>query len=93
MPDNDLDRRLARIEQQFGLTTTNNQQVSTNNDTNPIEAIMPNRNNSNINWCALYKWLESEVEEVVLDPNAPQFVKDWARRLISEAHTKLNIRL
>ena len=31
---------------------------------------------TNINWKALYKVLESEVEDNCLDPNCPQYVKD-----------------
>ena len=29
----------------------------------------------NINWKALYKVLESEVETIILDPNCPQYVQ------------------
>ena len=36
----------------------------------------------NINWKALYKVLESEVETIVLDPNCPQYVKDWGQRIM-----------
>ena len=35
----------------------------------------------NINWKALYKVLESEVETIVLDPNCPQYVKDWGYKM------------
>ena len=34
---------------------------------------------TNINWKALYKVLEVEVESMILDPNAPQYVKDWGQ--------------
>jgi len=30
----------------------------------------------------LYKVLESEVETIVLDPNCPQYVKDWGTRIM-----------
>ena len=46
----------------------------------------------NINWKALYKLLESEVEELAFDPNAPQFVKDWARNLIAKLRTRVSPR-
>ena len=87
MPDNDnndLRNRLAVIEQQFGLSTTNDNPIQANTTTDDLTA--------HINWKALYKWLESEGEEMIFDPNAPQFIKGWAQRLIAEAHRKLNIR-
>ena len=67
MPDNDNDlrNRLVALEQQLGLTTRNDNHNQANNDTNI---------NTNINWRALYKWLESEVEEMIFDPNAPQYL-------------------
>ena len=37
---------------------------------------------ANINWRALYKWLESEVEEMIFDPNAPQYLKDWGTKIL-----------
>ena len=77
MPDNDLDRRLATIEQTFGLRTTNTNQV-VNQTNEPIQAT----HTDNINWKALYKVLESEVETIVLDPNCPQYVKDWGQRIM-----------
>jgi len=77
MPDNDLDRRLATIEQTFGLRTTNNNTV-VNTNQEPIQAT----HTDNINWKALYKVLESEVETIVLDPNCPQYVKDWGQRIM-----------
>jgi hypothetical protein len=79
MPDNDddLSRRLAVVEQTFGLRPVNNNQVV--NPTNePIQATHVD----NINWKALYKVLESEVETIVLDPNCPQYVKDWGNRIM-----------
>ena len=45
-----------------------------------------------LNWRALYKWLESEVEEVIYHPNASPFIKDWAERLKREADKKLKER-
>tara|TARA_R110000751_G_scaffold5757_1_gene25818 strand:+ start:806 stop:1066 length:261 start_codon:yes stop_codon:yes gene_type:complete len=77
MPDNDLDRRLATLEQTFGLRTTNNNTV-VNTNQEPIQAT----HTDNINWKALYKVLESEVETIVLDPNCPQYVKDWGQRIM-----------
>jgi len=83
MPDNDLTRRLAVLEQQLGLSTRNND--------NHIQANTDNNVSTNINWRALYKWLESEVEEMIFDPNAPQYLKDWGNRILSEARSKLNL--
>ena len=79
MPDNDddLSRRLAVVEQTFGLRPVNNSQV-VNQTNEPIQAT----HTDNIKWKALYKVLESEVETVVLDPNCPQYVKDWGNRVM-----------
>jgi len=77
MPDNDLDRRLAIVEQTFGLRPTNTNDV-VNQTNEPIQA----QHTDNINWKALYKVLESEVETIVLDPNCPQYVKDWGSRIM-----------
>jgi hypothetical protein len=79
MPDNDddLSRRLAVVEQTFGLRPVNNNQV-VNQTNEPIQATHVD----NINWKALYKVLESEVETIVLDPNCPQYVKDWGNRIM-----------
>ena len=68
MPDNndDLQNRLVALEQQLGLTTRNDNTIQANTNTNT---------NTNINWRALYKWLESEVEEMIFDPQAPQYLK------------------
>jgi len=79
MPDNDddLSRRLAVVEQTFGLRPVNNNQV-VNQTNEPIQAT----HTDNINWKALYKVLESEVETIVLDPNCPQYVKDWGNRIM-----------
>ena len=77
MPDNDLDRRLAVVEQTFGLRTRDNNAVATPNP-NDVRATHVD----NINWKALYKVLESEVESIVLDPHAPQYVKDWGTRIM-----------
>ena len=82
MPDNDLSRRLAVLEQQLGLTTRNDNHIQANN-TNQVS--------TNINWRALYKWLESEVEEMIFDPQAPQYLKDWGQKILSEARRKLNL--
>jgi len=77
MPDNDLDRRLAVVEQTFGLITRDNNAVATPNP-NDVRATHVD----NINWKALYKVLESEVESIVLDPHAPQYVKDWGTKIM-----------
>ena len=82
MPDNDLNRRLAVLEQQLGLTTRNDNSIQANN-TNDVS--------TNINWRALYKWLESEVEEMIFDPQAPQYLKDWGSKILSEARSKINL--
>ena len=81
MPDNnDLQNRLVRLEQSLGLTTTD--------DTNNIQAT--DTTNTVLNWKALYKWLESEVEELIFDPNATPFVKSWATRLLENARAKID---
>ena len=81
MPDNnDLQNRLVRLEQSLGLTTTN--------DTNNIQAT--DTTNTVLNWKALYKWLESEVEELIFDPNATPFIKSWATRLLENARAKID---
>ena len=77
MPDNDLDRRLAVVEQTFGLRSRDNNAVATPNP-NDVRATHVD----NINWKALYKVLESEVESIVLDPHAPQYVKDWGTKIM-----------
>jgi len=43
----------------------------------------------NLNWKALYKWLESEVEELILNPNASAEVKAWAENLIANGQAKM----
>ena len=82
MPNNndDLRNRLAVLEQQLGLRDNTN--VSNRNNTNIQDDLFGS--SSNINWKALYKLLESEVEELAFNPNAPEFVKDWARNLIAK---------
>lgn len=90
MPNNndDLQNRLAVLEQQLGLRDNTN--VSNRNNTNVQDDLFSS--SSNINWKALYKLLESEVEEVAFNPNAPEFVKDWARNLIAKLRTKVSPR-
>tara|TARA_R100001460_G_scaffold61254_1_gene101306 strand:+ start:460 stop:741 length:282 start_codon:yes stop_codon:yes gene_type:complete len=90
MPNNndDLRNRLAVLEQQLGLRDNTN--VSNRNNTNVQDDLFSS--SSNINWKALYKLLESEVEELAFDPNAPQFVKEWARNLIAKLRTKVSPR-
>ena len=91
MPDNneDLRNRLAVLENQLGLR--NNIDVNTrNNNTNIQDDLFGSANS--LNWKALYKLLESEVEELAFDPNAPEFVKNWARNLIAKLRTKISPR-
>ena len=90
MPDNndDLRNRLAVLEQQLGLRDNTN--VSNRNNTNIQDDLFGS--SSNINWKALYKLLESEVEELAFNPNAPEFVKEWARNLIAKLRTKVSPR-
>ena len=74
MPDNDdyLSRQLQMVSQQFGLT-------------NPTDQPITNQQHTyNINWKALYKVLESEVETIILDPNCPSYVKEWGQRIMSK---------
>tara|TARA_R100000935_G_scaffold54891_2_gene84296 strand:+ start:32 stop:301 length:270 start_codon:yes stop_codon:yes gene_type:complete len=78
MPNNDdLSRRLQLVEQQFGLVPRNTTEVTTNND-QPIQGQVED----NMNWKMLYKVLESEVEIIVLDPNAPAYVREWGARIM-----------
>jgi|TARA_R100000541_G_C1867406_1_gene80254 hypothetical protein len=93
MPDNndDLRNRLAILESQLGLTTRNNTDVNNRNDNTTLQDNLFGNTNS-INWKALYKLLESEVEELAFDPNAPQFVKSWASKLIEKLRTKVSPR-
>jgi|TARA_R100001126_G_scaffold91451_1_gene60971 hypothetical protein len=90
MPNNndDLRNRLAVLEQQLGLRDNTN--VSNRNNTNIQDDLFGS--SSNINWKALYKLLESEVEELAFNPNAPEFVKEWARNLIAKLRTKVSPR-
>ena len=90
MPNNndDLRNRLAVLEQQLGLRDNTN--VSNRNNTNVQDDLFGS--SSNINWKALYKLLESEVEELAFNPNAPEFVKEWARNLIAKLRTKVSPR-
>jgi len=73
MPDNDdyLSRQLQLVSQQFGVTNPTDQPITNQQHTD------------NINWKGLYKVLESEVETVILDPNCPQYVKDWGSKIMS----------
>ena len=90
MPNNndDLQNRLAVLEQQLGLRDNTN--VSNRNNTNIQDDLFGS--SSNINWKALYKLLESEVDELAFNPNAPEFVKEWARNLIAKLRTKVSPR-
>ena len=73
--DNDLSQRLAVVEQPVGLRSNN---AVANPNPNDVRATHVD----NINWKALYKVLESEVETIILDPNCPQYVKDWGSRVM-----------
>ena len=75
--DNDLSNRLAVVEQTFGLRTRNNTDVTVPNE----QPIQP-QHTDNINWKALYKVLEAEVETVILDPNCPAYVRDWGQKVM-----------
>ena len=88
MPDNDLRNRLAVLEQQLGLRDNND--LATRNNTNIQDDLFGSTNS--INWKALYKLLESEVEELAFDPNAPAFVKQWATKLIEKLRTRVSPR-
>ena len=87
--DNDLRNRLAVLEQQLGLR--GNTDVNTRNNNTAVQDNLFG-SSSSINWKALYKLLESEVEELAFDPNAPQFVKDWATKLIAKLRTRVSPR-
>ena len=86
MPDNndDLQNRLVALEQQFGLTTRNTTDVAHPNNTQVNATHV-----DNINWKALYKVLESEVEGLIFDPNAPQYVKTWASNIMEKLKNRL----
>ena len=87
--DNDLRNRLAVLENQLGLR--NNNDIARNNNNTDIQGDLFG-SSGNLNWKALYKLLESEVEELAFNPNAPQFVKTWASELISKLRTKVSPR-
>ena len=87
MPDNnnDLNNRLMVLSQTIGLRQNTQ-------PTNPNNTDVDNQQESitiNLNWKALYKWLESEVEELILNPNASTEVKDWAEKLIANGQAKM----
>ena len=81
--DNDLSQRLAVVEQTFGLRPRDN--AVANPNPNDVRATHVD----NINWKALYKVLEAEVESVILDPNAPQYVKNLFSRIMSRLQERL----
>ena len=82
MPDNnnDLKNRLVALEQRMSQVQTT--------DNNPIQATN-DLGTAHLNWRALYKWLESEVEELILNPNASPEVKTWAESLIANGQRKM----
>ena len=87
MPDNnnDLQNRLTVLNQTIGLRQNTQ-------PTNPNNTDVDNQQESitiNLNWKALYKWLESEVEELILNPNASPEVKTWAEQLIANGQAKM----
>lgn len=87
MPDNnnDLQNRLTVLNQTIGLRQNTQ-------PTNPNNTDVDNQQESitiNLNWKALYKWLESEVEELILNPNASTEVKAWAENLIANGQAKM----
>ena len=87
MPDNnnDLQNRLTVLNQTIGLRQNTQ-------PTNPNNTDVDNQQESitiNLNWKALYKWLESEVEELILNPNASAEVKTWAESLIANGQAKM----
>ena len=69
MPNNDdyLSRQLSAVNNAFGVQAVEDQPVIEQNHVD------------NINWKALYKVLESEVESIILDPNAPRYVSEWGQ--------------
>ena len=87
--DDDLRNRLAVLEQQLSLRGTND--ITRNNNNTDVQSDLFS-SSSSINWKALYKVLESEVEELAFDTNAPQFVKTWASNLIAKLRTKVSPR-
>ena len=74
MPNNDdyLSRQLSAVNNAFGI-----QAVDNNNQ------VQPNLIDG-LDYKALYKVLESEVETVILDPNCPSYVKEWGQRIMSK---------
>ena len=74
MPNNDdyLSRQLSAVNNAFGIQAVDNQPVTEQSHVD------------NINWKALYKVLESEVETIILDPNCPSYVKEWGQRIMSK---------
>ena len=86
MPDNnnDLNNRLMVLSQTIGLRENTQPTNPTNTQVDTQESIT-----INLNWKALYKWLESEVEELILNPNASPEVKAWADELIANGQRKM----
>ena len=86
MPDNnnDLHNRLTVLSQTIGLRQNTQPTNPTNAQVDTQESIT-----INLNWKALYKWLESEVEELILNPNASTEVKTWAENLIANGQAKM----
>ena len=83
MPNNDdyLSRQLSAVNNAFGVQAVDNN--------NQVQAVTEQSHVDNINWKALYKVLESEVESIILDPNAPRYVSEWGQRVMSKLREKL----
>ena len=87
MPDenNDLERRLTVLSETKGLRRRANTQPA-----NPTaQPLTDEQITIHLNWKALYKWLESEVEELILNPHASPEVKRWAEQLIANGQRKM----
>ena len=79
MPNNDdyLSRQLSAVNNAFGVQAVEDQPITEQSHVD------------NINRKALYKVLESEVESIILDPNAPRYVSEWGQRVMSKLREKL----
>ncbi len=86
MPDNnnDLHNRITVLSQTICFRQNTQPTNPTNTQVDTPESIT-----INLNWKSLYKWLESEVEELILNPNASAEVKAWAENLIANGQAKM----
>ncbi len=39
----------------------------------------------------LYGKNKKDIEEMIFDPQAPQYLKDWGSKILSEARSKINL--